>query len=177
GLRRCGPVPPSQFLQRRRAGRAAVAAAFGEDRPPGGAEKARQPLPAGMMSVMGRPVQLARRMSTVEMVVHNEEGETEEVEIDVADVETEAGSQRSGSSISDRISRRRNSELAADIIRLSAAHRRREFVQLLNEHRAIVHQLQTTGVASDSRRSNQRPPSLAGVIQEGSVEEKDKENC
>uniref|UniRef100_A0A1I8HHC1 RING-type domain-containing protein n=1 Tax=Macrostomum lignano TaxID=282301 RepID=A0A1I8HHC1_9PLAT len=175
----CGdaaPVPPSQFLQRRRAGRAAVAAAFGEDRPPGGAEKARQPLPAGMMSVMGRPVQLARRMSTVEMVVHNEEGETEEVEIDVADVETEAGSQRSGSSISDRISRRRNSELAADIIRLSAAHRRREFVQLLNEHRAIVHQLQTTGVASDSRRSNQRPPSLAGVIQEGSVEEKDKEN-
>uniref|UniRef100_A0A1I8IKK5 Reverse transcriptase domain-containing protein n=1 Tax=Macrostomum lignano TaxID=282301 RepID=A0A1I8IKK5_9PLAT len=176
----CGdaaPVPPSQFLQRRRAGRAAVAAAFGEDRPPGGAEKARQPLPAGMMSVMGRPVQLARRMSTVEMVVHNEEGETEEVEIDVADVETEAGSQRSGSSISDRISRRRNSELAADIIRLSAAHRRREFVQLLNEHRAIVHQLQTTGVASDSRRSNQRPPSLAGVIQEGSVEEKDKENC
>uniref|UniRef100_A0A1I8IHD5 MamL-1 domain-containing protein n=1 Tax=Macrostomum lignano TaxID=282301 RepID=A0A1I8IHD5_9PLAT len=90
-----------------------------------------------------------RRLSSIEMMVQNEDGEAEEVEIDVADTEDDVvaplakDNQRCRKQpIADRISRRRNSEVAADIIRMSAAHRRREFAALIDEHQAIVRELE-----------------------------------
>ena len=68
-------------------------------------------------------------------------------------------------SISDRISRRRHSELAAEIIRLSAENRRREFAELLNEHKALVLEIESGEAGSE-----------AGSPEEKCDEEENKEN-
>uniref|UniRef100_A0A1I8FCJ2 Transcription factor kayak n=1 Tax=Macrostomum lignano TaxID=282301 RepID=A0A1I8FCJ2_9PLAT len=148
------PPPPTAAQLRRRSGRRSQA----RGRRRGGCDNVGHPAAETDASVDSRKRGGAsggcggsgaggRRLSSIEMMVQNEDGEAEEVEIDVADTEDDVVARRSRKRcrkqpIADRISRRRNSEVAADIIRMSAAHRRREFAALIDEHQAIVRELE-----------------------------------
>lgn len=144
------PAPPPTAAQlRRRSGRRSQEDGETAATPP---PRPTPPSTAGVRSGsggVGGGGPGGRRLSSIEMTVQNEDGEAEEVEIDVADTEDDVvaplakDNQRCRRQpIADRISRRRNSEVAADIIRMSAAHRRREFAALIDEHQAIVRELE-----------------------------------
>lgn len=110
--------------------------------------------PSFILKSKPAPPRRTNTLGNIGIELINDEGETECVDIDIADIENTIDEDKylhntRRQSISDRINRRRTSELAAEIIRLSAEHRKKEFADLLDEHEEIVQNIEiwkATGV-------------------------------
>uniref|UniRef100_A0A1I8FA20 Uncharacterized protein n=1 Tax=Macrostomum lignano TaxID=282301 RepID=A0A1I8FA20_9PLAT len=107
-----------------------------------------------------------RRTSDIEVLVQNEEGDAEEIQRQKTLHGNRAGGQKCRrQSIADRITRRRNSEVARRHHHngMSAAHRRREFAQLIDEHRAIVRELDQHQQQQQTRNKPSQKPMVPAI--------------
>ncbi|XP_064623543.1 uncharacterized protein LOC135485455 isoform X2 [Lineus longissimus] len=123
-----------------------------------------------------KPKMAANKALEVAIEVKNEDGETESVEIDEVDDEIQRDREREieavtpygqytrcrRQSITDRLKKRRSSEIATEIIRLSAINRKREFNELLDEHARLVEEIERSEEHEEKEnlsQHNQKTPS------------------